>query len=103
MVVNAALVGGVAVLVAMEQFGIAWDVSLQENVPTDRLARVNSYDMLGSFIAIPVGQIAVGPIAARYGTEATLAGTAALVLLATAAALCSRSVRTLERRAPAPR
>lgn len=87
--------------VAMEQFGIAWDVSLQENVPTDRLARVYSYDMLGSFIAIPVGQIAVGPIAARYGTEATLAGTAALVLLATAAALCSRSVRTLERRASA--
>jgi MFS family permease len=82
---------------ALEQFGIAWDVSLQEHIPPDRLARVYSYDMLGSFIAIPIGQILVGPLAEAYGTTAALTGAAALVLVATAGALCSRSVRTLER------
>jgi predicted MFS family arabinose efflux permease len=82
---------------AMEQFGVAWDVSLQENVPPDRLARVYSYDMLGSFIAIPIGEIVVGPIAETYGTDAALVGGAVLVALATVLALCSRSVRTLER------
>ena len=90
----AMFVGGLAI----EQFGIAWDVSLQEHVPQDRLARVYSYDMLGSFIAIPVGQIAVGPLAEAYGSTATLTGAAVLVLLATAGALGSRSVRTLQRR-----
>ena len=82
---------------ALEQFGIAWDVSLQEHIPPDRLARVYSYDMLGSFIAIPIGQIAMGPLAEAYGTTATLTGAAALVVVATGGALCSRSVRTLER------
>jgi MFS family permease len=84
--------------VAMEQFGVAWDVSLQENVPAERLARVYSYDMLGSFLAIPIGQIAVGPLAETYGVPATITGAAVLVVAATGAALCSRSVRTLERR-----
>ena len=78
---------------AMEQFGIAWDVSLQEHVPPERLARVYAYDMLGSFVAIPIGQIAVGPLAEAYGAPATLTGAAVLVVVATAGALCSRSVR----------
>ena len=49
--------------VAVEQFGIAWETSMQEHVPADKLARVYSYDMLGSFVAIPIGQVAAGPIA----------------------------------------
>jgi predicted MFS family arabinose efflux permease len=100
-----ALTPHVAVLVAvafvaglaLEQFGIAWDVSLQENVPADRLARVYSYDALGSFAAIPAGQAAVGPIADAVGVGPTLLGCAAAVLLATGAALATRGVRTLER------
>ena len=82
---------------AMEQFGIAWDVSLQEHVPPERLARVYAYDMLGSFIAIPIGQIIIGPIAETYGAPAALNGASVLIVLATAGALCSRSVRMLAR------
>jgi MFS family permease len=80
---------------AMEQFGVAWDTSLQEHVPADRLARVYSYDAIGSIVAIPIGEIAIGPIAEHAGTSATLLGAAALILVATGAALCSRDVRTL--------
>lgn len=82
----------------LDQFGVAWDTSLQQNIPPDRLSRVYSYDALGSFLAIPVGQTAVGPLAAAVGVRTTLIGLASAVALATALALSSRSVRTLERR-----
>ncbi|MFD8423367.1 MFS transporter [Streptomyces sp. NPDC059466] len=81
--------------IALEQFGVAWDVSLQENIPADRLARVYSYDALGSFVALPVGEMAAGPVAAHTGTSGALLGGAALVVCATAAALCSAQVRSL--------
>ncbi len=83
--------------ITIEQFSVAWDVSVQENIPPDRLARVYSYDVLGTFIAIPLGQIAVGPLSAEFGSATTLTGLAALVVLATAGALLVPSVRTLTR------
>lgn len=83
---------------ALEQFVVAWDVSLQENIPEDRLSRVYSYDMLGSFIALPLGEIAAGPLAAQFGRDTTLLGGAVLIAVATGAALCSREIRGLTRR-----
>jgi MFS family permease len=85
---------------AIEQFTIAWDLSLQENVPGEKLARVYSYDMLGSFVAVPAGQLVVGPVAVAAGPTATLVGCAVLIVVVTAAALTSRQVRTLSRRSP---
>jgi MFS family permease len=82
---------------AMEQFGIAWDVSLQQNIPEDKLARVYSYDMLGSMVAMPLGQVIVGPLAAHFGTGTTLLAGAALVVATTLLALLSRDIRTLTR------
>jgi predicted MFS family arabinose efflux permease len=86
----------------MEQFTIAWDLSLQENVPDEKLARVYSYDMIGSYIAVPAGQLTVGPIAASIGNEQTLIGCAVLIVVTTLAALLSRDVRALRRRAKLP-
>ncbi|MEK2471610.1 MFS transporter [Streptomyces noursei] len=80
---------------AMEQFGVAWDLSLQENVPADRLARVYSYDVLGSILALPIGQMSAGVLAERLGNHATLTGGACLVAAATGLTLCSRQVRAL--------
>ena len=80
---------------AIEQFAVAWDVSLQHHIPADRLARVYAYDVLGSLAAIPLGQVLVGPTADRIGTTPTLIGAATIVLIATALALTSRSVRQL--------
>ncbi|MGX9228547.1 MFS transporter [Streptomyces albus] len=81
--------------VAIEQFGVAWDLSLQENVPQDKLARVYSYDALGSTLALPLGEMAAGPLAEHYGVRPTLLCGVALVALVTAGALCSRQVRDL--------
>ncbi|HEX2130388.1 MAG TPA: MFS transporter [Actinophytocola sp.] len=83
---------------AIEQFAVAWDMSLQRNVPGDRLARVYSYDMLGSAAALPAGQIAVGPIAAALGPATTLTWGFVLVVVVTVAAASTRGVRTLRAR-----
>ena len=82
---------------AVEQLGVAWDVSLQENISEDRLARVYSYDALGSYVAVPVGQVLVGPLAGTLGLRPTLLGSAAAVIVATLLSLSSRSVRSLTR------
>ncbi|HUQ55715.1 MFS transporter [Lentzea sp.] len=80
----------------LEQFGVAWETSLQHHVPQDKLARVYSYDMLGSFVAIPLAQLVVGPVSHAAGISATLLGCAAIYLLATAGMVASRSVRSVE-------
>ncbi|HEX7308029.1 MFS transporter [Lentzea sp.] len=79
----------------LEQFGVAWETSLQQHVPADKLARVYSYDMVGSFVMVPVAQLAVGPLSHAFGISAALLGCAAVYLLATAAMLASRSVRSV--------
>ncbi|MFI9381452.1 MFS transporter [Kutzneria sp. NPDC052558] len=95
MVVTLALTG-----FTMEQAGIAWDISLQQHIPADRLARVYAYDAVGSFVAIPLGQVVAGPVAAAIGAQSTLIAAALITLLATAAALSFRSVRTLRSETP---
>ena len=84
----------------IEQFSVAWETSMQEHVPADKLARVYSYDMVGSFVAIPVGQVAVGPIAQAVGVEATLVGAATLIGLAVVGMLSSPDVRNLRHHRP---
>ncbi|MET8151881.1 MFS transporter [Actinoplanes sp. NPDC049668] len=84
----------------IEQFSVAWETTMQEHIPTDRLARVYSYDMVGSFVAIPIGQVAAGPIAEAVGVESTLVGAAALIAFAVAGMLSSGSVRNLRHRLP---
>ena len=92
---------GVAVGIAVEQFAVAWETSFAQHIPADRLARVYSYDILGSIVAIPLGQVTVGPAAAAIGTRDTLLVLAALVLLSVLGMLLSRDVRRLEVLAPA--
>ncbi len=91
------LVAAVVAGFAIEQFGVAWDVALQQHVPADRLARVYSYDAVGSFVAIPVGEVAVGPLSGLIGLRPTLLGCAAANSLATVLALSTTSVRDLQR------
>jgi MFS family permease len=90
----AALLAGLAV----EQFSVAWETTMQEHVPADKLARVYSYDMLGSFVAIPGGQVSAGPAAVAIGTEATLLVGAGLMGVAVVGMIASRDVRRLEHR-----
>ena len=86
---------GILAGICVEQFAIAWETSLQQEVPEDRLARVYSYDALGSFAIIPIAQASVGPLSAAVGVRATLLGAAAVALVCTAGMVAVPEVRAL--------
>ena len=80
-----------------EIFGIGWETALGQHIPIDRLSRVSSYDMLGSFIANPAGQLTVGYVAATVTAEAVELYGAALYILLTVITLIIPSVWNLRR------
>ena len=47
----------------LQVFDVFWDLSIQQNVAPDKLARVYSFDMVGSFVARPLGLALTGPVA----------------------------------------
>jgi MFS family permease len=83
----------------LEIFSVAWDLAIQQNVAPEKLARVYSFDMAGSFIARPLGLALTGPVAEIVGFRAWLAVVAAVIVASTATALIAPDVRRLERRA----
>jgi MFS family permease len=80
-----------------ELFGIGWETALGQHIPLDKLSRVASYDMLGSFIASPIGQLAVGYLAAVLSIKAVELYGATLHILLVLATLAVPSVWLLQR------
>jgi hypothetical protein len=89
----ASLAGGIG----MEVFGVFWELSLQQHIAPDRLSRVSSYDALGSFVVIPVGQILAGPLSDAVGVTNAIWIAVATFLVAEGSCLLVRDVRRLER------
>ncbi|ERG69169.1 hypothetical protein HMPREF9336_04313 [Segniliparus rugosus ATCC BAA-974] len=94
----ASFVGGIAFSV----FGVAWDTSMQEHVPAEKLSRVSSFDALGSWIAMPLGQVAALPLADLVGLSRYLWIGAAVWCAMAAWPLLLPSVRRLEHGAREP-
>jgi len=82
----------------LEIFVLLWNTTMQQEIPSDKLSRVYSYDALGSFALLPLGLAAAGPIAELVGVRATLWGGAGIVVAVTLPVLAVHDVRTLERR-----
>ena len=82
----------------LQLFGVFWDTAMQDQIPSDQLSRVYSYDMLGSFVFIPLGAAVAGPISTVVGVTETLVGAAVIVVVATLLVLLVDEVRTLRRR-----
>jgi MFS family permease len=80
-----------------EIFGIGWQTAMHEHIPSDVLSRVWSYDAFGSFIALPIGQVLVGPLAALWGEREVVVAGAVIYIALGLATLLSKSVRDLER------
>jgi MFS family permease len=70
---------------------------MQENIDDDMLSRAYSYDALGSFVAMPVGQLLFGPLGEAFGFEAVLMISGVATIVISLVTLLSRSVRTLDR------
>lgn len=87
---------------SLEVFGVFWDLTLQQHVPGDRLSRVASYDALGSFVAIPLGQMVAGPLAEALGISTAIWLAVGVFVGAEGACLLVRDARRLERTDIAP-
>lgn len=83
--------------IGSDLFSIGWETSLQQHVPQDKLSRVASYDALGSFVAMPVGQLVAGPLASVVGTEQVIVASGLLVGIVVALTVADPSVRGLRR------
>ncbi|EEP92000.1 Major facilitator superfamily MFS_1 [Yersinia kristensenii ATCC 33638] len=78
------------------QFGVVWANALQTHIPPNKLARVYAYDAMGSFVAIPVGELAAGPLSMHYGSSAILLAAAVAVVIATIATSFTPAIRQLD-------
>jgi len=93
-IIGAALVNGVG----MELFAVFWYTALHEHVAREALARVSSYDALGSIALSPLGVVAAGPVSNLIGIDATLWAGVLLIAVPTAAVLLVPEVRNLRSR-----
>ena len=83
--------------IGFEMFGIGWETALGQHIPLHKLSRVSSYDMLGSFLAGPIGQLAVGYLAAVTSVKLVELYGATLHLIIIAITLLVPSVWRLQR------
>ena len=81
----------------MEIFSLGWNLAMQENIAEDMLARAYSYDALGSFVAMPIGQLAYGPLGEAFGYEPVLITSGVVYLGICVLTLSVRPVRVLPR------
>ncbi|UYM06044.1 MFS transporter [Solicola gregarius] len=87
--------------VGTEIFGIGWSTAMHENVPNELQSRLWSYDAFGSFVAIPIGQLLAGPLAAAFDARTVAVVAGALYAVVALAALLSPDVRRLRHEAEA--
>lgn len=80
-----------------EIFSMGWNLAMQENVPDEMLSRAYSYDALGSFVAMPIGQLAFGPLGEAFGWHDTLVWAGVAYFVVCLLTLSSRAVRDLPR------
>jgi MFS family permease len=85
---------------AMSTFGALWNTTMQREIPDDVLSRVSAYDWFGSLVFLPLGMVAVGPLAAVLGMATVLVAAAVLAVVLTGAVLLVPAVTGL--RAPDP-
>jgi predicted MFS family arabinose efflux permease len=89
--------------VFVEMMMVQWTVTMARNIPPDMLARVSSYDVLGSVMTMPAGALIAGPLGTAIGISNAQYAAAAAIVIASALALIPREIRTMRNReAPVP-
>lgn len=76
---------------------VIWITTLQQHVTRTALARVSSYDTMGSFVFMPVGFALAGPAAEAFGVGSVLFFAAAFALVSSVVVAFLPSVRGLRR------
>ena len=81
----------------IQVFSIGWDLAMQENIDERLLSRAYSYDSVGSFVAMPVGQVIYGPLGEVFGYREVFVVSGVVYAATCAITLTSPSVRNLKR------
>lgn len=81
--------------VLVEMMMVQWTVALARNIPPGMLARVSSYDALGSVMAMPAGALIAGPLSAAFGVSAAQYAAAGAILVVSMLALLPRDIRRI--------
>lgn len=89
----AAFVGGCG----SQAFSTGWAVAMMEQIPGDALSRVSSYDLVGSYVALPIGTIAFGLFAARVAIPPLMITVGCIYAVVALSTLLVPSVRNLTR------
>jgi MFS family permease len=87
--------------VLVEMMMVQWTVALARNIPPGMLARVSSYDVLGSVMAMPAGALIAGPLGAAIGVSTAQYAAAGAILLVSVLALIPRDIRRMTNQAVA--
>jgi hypothetical protein len=78
-----------------------WETTLQRLIPEHVFSRVRSYDILVSFVFMPVGMVVFGPIADTVGFERTLLAAAVVTAVTNVAVAFTPAVRAVTAAPPA--
>lgn len=78
-------------------FSTGWTVAMMERIPSEVLSRVSSYDMLGSFVAIPIGSLTFGWLASNVDVETLLVVSGCVYVAIALTTLVVPSIRRLGR------
>jgi MFS family permease len=82
--------------VALSIFGMIWVNLLQDKIPNDKLGRVSSIDMLGSFALLPIGFGIVGWMTDLIGASHVFVIGGAVTILLAVLSLLSPHIRNLD-------
>jgi len=72
-----------------------WETTLQRLIPEHVYSRVRSYDILVSFVFMPIGMIAFGPLTNWLGLEHTLLAAALIAAITNLAVAFTPAVRAV--------
>ena len=81
---------------------MGWNLAMQENIDERHLSRAFSYDALGSYAAMPLGQLLFGPLGDTIGYGPVLVGAGIVWVAVCGLVLTSPAVRRLPRVAATP-
>jgi hypothetical protein len=92
--------GTFAAAAATQLTDLLWHTTLQQQVSTEHLSRVSSFDWTVSMMIFPLGSAMAGPLADAFGPQAALTGLALIAGVPLALTLFAPSVRAIRGIAP---
>ncbi|MFC3574469.1 MFS transporter [Streptomyces yaanensis] len=83
-------------------WGVQWSTTVQTQIPEDKLNRISAYEIAGSILAVPLGQVIAGPAGSAVGVHQLLLLAALMSAGCAAALIATAPIRRLRRTVRTP-